>query len=55
MGGALAKPPALGGEKEEGECPGDTPDAKPDRRGRFLLFGSVCATFFHSQIECEMQ
>lgn len=39
MAGEPVEPTELGGEVEEGEQPGDQTDAKPDRRGRFLLFG----------------
>lgn len=37
MAGEPTKPTELG--VEEGEMVGDQTDAKPDRRGRFLLFG----------------
>lgn len=37
MAGEPAEPTELGAE--EGTLVGDVTDAKPDRRGRFLLFG----------------
>lgn len=37
MAGEPANPTELG--DEEGKLSGDEIDAKPDRRGRFLLFG----------------
>lgn len=39
MSGGAAEPPELGGQVQEGKQPGDETDAKPDRSGRFLLFG----------------
>lgn len=39
MAGEPAEPTELGGEAETEEQIGDDVDAKPDRRGRFLLFG----------------
>lgn len=39
MAGKPVEPTGLGGEVEEGKLGGDETDAKPDRRGRFLLFG----------------
>lgn len=38
MAGELAEMSELGGEVEEGCQNEDDVDAKPDRRGRFLLF-----------------
>ncbi|XP_073345780.1 caspase-7 isoform X1 [Pagrus major] len=40
MAGEPVGPAELGGEVDEGKLSGDETDAKPDRRGRFLLFGS---------------
>lgn len=37
-------PTDLGAEVEEGKLTGDVTDAKPDRRGRFLLFGYVTSS-----------
>ena len=37
--GEPAEPSELGAETEEATLTGDQTDAKPDRRGRFLLFG----------------
>lgn len=39
MAGEPAEPTGLGGEAEQGQLMGEETDAKPDRRGRFLLFG----------------
>lgn len=39
MAGEHVEPTELGDEVEEGKQLGDESDAKPDRRGRFLLFG----------------
>lgn len=39
MAGDHVEPPELGGEAEGGKQSGDETDAKPDRKGRFLLFG----------------
>lgn len=41
MAGETAETPELGAqvEEEEQQEQGDQADAKPDRRGRFLLFG----------------
>lgn len=39
MAGEPAEPTGLGSEAEEGQLTGDDIDAKPDRKGRFLLFG----------------
>lgn len=39
MEGEPAEPTGPGGEAEGGQMVGDETDAKPDRKGRFLLFG----------------
>lgn len=39
MSGGAAETPELGGQVEEGKQLRDETDAKPDRSGRFLLFG----------------